>query len=290
MRAKTLSGKILAAQIKKDIAKEVQAQIAAGLPRPGLATVLVGNDPASELYVRRKGEACQEVGFVFKPYALPAQTTQAELLYLLDKLNLDPEVSGILLQLPLPKHLQTDIILEHINPDKDVDGFHSANLGKLAKGISGYFHPCTPQGIMQLLAKHITKPLSGMNAVIVGHSIIVGKPMALELLAANATVTICHAYTNRRTLKKYVKNADLLIVAVGKPNLIKGCWLKKDVIVVDVGINRLASGKIVGDVELAQAIKRAAWITPVPGGVGPMTIAVLLQNTLLAAKNQIVRS
>lgn len=280
MTAKILDGKVLAEQIFKEIGSSVKARLAKGLRAPGLAVIIVGEDQASQIYVNRKRKACSEIGFVSKDYNLSFETTELELLTLIDSLNNDVEVDGILVQMPLPKHINPIKILDYIKPDKDVDGFHPYNIGCLAEARP-ILSPCTPRGVMTLLQRNIGNDLQGIDATIIGHSNVVGKPMALELLAVNATVSVCHIFT--KDIKSYVAKADLLIVAVGKPELIKGEWIKKGAIVVDIGINRLPNGKIVGDVEFEIAKEYASWITPVPGGVGPMTVASLMENTLFAA-------
>ena len=280
MTAKMLDGKVLAAQIRQEVAVGVKARLAKGLRAPGLSVIIVGEDPASKIYVSMKRKACNELGIISKDHNLPENISEAQLLALIEQLNADVEIDGILVQLPLPKHINVTHVIDRIKPDKDVDGFHPWNLGLLVESRS-ILSPCTPRGIMTLLERNIEQDLQGINAVIIGHSNIVGKPMALELLAVNATVSICHVFTH--DLKPYVAQADLLIVAVGVSELIKGDWIKEGAIVVDVGNNRLPNGKIVGDVEFAVAKQHASWITPVPGGVGPMTVATLMQNTLLAA-------
>lgn len=281
MTAKILDGKKLAANIRADIAKKVVQRKQQGLRAPGLAVVLVGQDPASEIYVAHKRRACEEVGFTSFAYNLPSDTSQQELLNLIDKLNAENDVDGILVQLPLPEQIDKNKILDAISPDKDVDGFHPQNVGKLLQRRP-MLRPCTPLGIMTLLAE--TKiDLHGQEAVIVGASNIVGRPMAAELLLAGATVTVCHRFT--QNLADKVKQADIVIVGVGKPGIVKGDWIKPGAVVIDVGINRLDTGKLVGDVEFDIALQNAAWITPVPGGVGPMTIAALLQNTLQVAES-----
>lgn len=281
MTAQIIDGKSIAANIRKTIAAKVQQRLAKNLRAPGLAVVLVGQDPASEIYVRNKRKACEEVGFLSVAYDLPADTSQEKLLQLIEQLNNDASIDGILIQLPLPKHIDENAVLERIHPDKDVDGFHPYNLGRLAQRRP-LLRPCTPFGITKLL-ESIGVNLAGMNAVIVGASNIVGRPMALELLLAKCTTTVCHRFT--QNLPEHIKRADLLIVAIGKPGIIKSEWIKPGAIVIDVGINRLADGSLVGDLEFNSAKERASWITPVPGGVGPMTIAILLENTLFAAEN-----
>lgn len=280
MTAQIIDGKITAEQIKQEVLTGIQTRHKYGLRAPGLAVVLVGDDPASKIYVNNKRKFCLEVGMISKEFNLVATITEQELLALIEQLNNDSSIDGILVQLPLPPHINTTSILEQIRPDKDVDGFHPYNQGLLAIGHP-ILRPCTPKGIMTLLQKTNIPPLKGMNAVIVGASNIVGKPMAMELLMACCTVTICHIYT--QDVKSHVQKAELLIAAAGVPNLIKGDWIKEGAVVIDVGINHLANNKIVGDVEFAIAKERAGWITPVPGGVGPMTVATLIENTLYAA-------
>jgi len=247
---------------------------------PGLAVVLVGEDPASQVYVGRKAKACEEVGFLSREYRLPAETSEAKLLALIHDLNQDPLIHGVLVQLPLPKHIATDKIIAAIDPHKDVDGFHPYNVGGLVTG-SPLFVPCTPRGIMELIARTGIE-LSGKDAVVVGRSNIVGKPMALLLLAQNATITMCHSKT--KDLPSVTRRADVLIAAVGKPRMIKSNMVKEGAVVIDVGVNRLESGKLAGDVAFDEVAPKASYITPVPGGVGPMTIAMLMKNTLDAAK------
>lgn len=280
MAARVLDGKRIADEVLDGIGQRVRARVTRGQRRPGLAVVLVGADPASSVYVRNKRRACERVGFVTKDFDLPASIDGAELYALIDRLNVDPEVDGILVQLPLPAHIDATDLIQRIRPDKDVDGFHAENVGRLALRQPG-LRPCTPKGIMTLLA-HTDKPVRGRHAVIVGVSNHVGRPLVLEYLLAGATVTACHRFT--RDLADQVARADLLTVAVGKPGLVKGEWVKPGAVVIDVGINRLADGSLTGDVEYAAAAERASWITPVPGGVGPMTVAVLMQNTLEAAE------
>lgn len=279
MTAKILDGKATAQKQRIDIAEQVKQRRAQGLRVPGLAVVLVGEDPASKVYVNNKRLACEEVGFYAISHDLPVDTSQADLLSLIQLLNADDQIDGILIQLPLPAHINTDTVLDAIAPHKDVDGFSAVNIGLLAQRRP-YLRPCTPAGIMTLLAQ-TGADLYGLEAVIVGASNIVGRPMALELLLAGCTVTVCHRFT--KDLQQHVERADLLVAAVGKPHLISGAWVKPGAIVIDVGINRLANGTLTGDIEFETAKERAGWITPVPGGVGPMTIAQLLQNTLFAA-------
>lgn len=280
MSAKTLDGKAVAATIRENITQQVQERIAAGLRPPGLSVILLGTDPASQAYVRSKRHACKEVGFKSLAYDLPADTAQSDLLMLIEQLNADPAVDGILVQLPLGKHIRPDQIIERIHPDKDVDGFHPCNIGRLALRLP-LLRPCTPYGVITLL-QTTGQDLKGLEAVVVGASNIVGRPMVLELLLAGCTVTVCHRWT--RNLSKHVSKADILVVAAGKPHLIQGEWIKPGATVIDVGFNRQPDGTLTGDVEFESAQERAAWITPVPGGVGPMTIAILLQNTLYAAE------
>lgn len=280
MSAQLIDGKAIAASTRQQIAQRVAERAAKGLRAPGLAVILVGNDPASEVYVSHKRKDCAEVGFVSRAYDLPSETSQAQLLELIDQLNNDTEIDGILVQLPLPKHLDSSLILERIRPEKDVDGFHPYNIGRLAQRIP-LMRPCTPKGIMTLL-QSTGLELKGLNAVIVGASNIVGRPMSLELLLAGCTTTVTHRFT--KDLESHIRQADLVVVAVGKPGLVKGEWIKEGAIVIDVGINRQADGKLVGDVDFVSASERASYITPVPGGVGPMTRAGLLENTLQAAE------
>jgi len=280
MTAKLIDGKAIAAGLRQQIAKRVTERREQGLRTPGLAVILVGNDPASQVYVSHKRKDCEEVGFNSKAYDLPTDTSQDELTDLIDRLNDDPNIDGILVQLPLPAHLDASKLLERIRPDKDVDGFHPYNVGRLAQRIP-LLRPCTPKGIMALL-ESTGVDLYGMDAVIVGASNIVGRPMAMELLLAGCTVTVTHRFT--RDLPGHVGRADLVVVAAGKPGLVKGEWIKEGAIVIDVGINRQENGKLVGDVVYETALPRAGWITPVPGGVGPMTRACLLENTLYAAE------
>jgi methylenetetrahydrofolate dehydrogenase (NADP+)/methenyltetrahydrofolate cyclohydrolase len=278
MTAQRIDGKQVAQQVREQVKQGVAARLAAGSRAPGLAVVMVGEDPASAVYVGSKRNACKEVGIVSKAFDLPATTSQAELEALIDQLNTDAEVDGILVQLPLPQGLDAQAILERINPFKDVDGFHPFNMGRLAQRNPA-LRPCTPRGVITLLDS-IGLDLHGKNAVVVGASNIVGRPMSLELLLAGATTTVCHRFTN--DLKEHVQRADVLVVAVGKPDFIPGEWIKPGAVVIDVGINRLPSGQLVGDVEFDVAEQRASYITPVPGGVGPMTVATLMQNTLQA--------
>ncbi|HHJ81023.1 MAG TPA: bifunctional methylenetetrahydrofolate dehydrogenase/methenyltetrahydrofolate cyclohydrolase FolD [Candidatus Tenderia electrophaga] len=281
MTAKIIDGKAIAAAARQNVKQRVDYRLANGQRAPGLAVVLVGSDAASQVYVNSKRKSCAEVGFVSKSFDLPADASEQQLLEIIEQLNNDPDIDGILVQLPLPNHIDTEVIIEHIHPDKDVDGFHPYNIGLLAQRIPK-LRPCTPFGVMTLL-EHTGEDIRGMEAVIVGASNIVGRPMGLELLLAGCTVTTCHRFT--KNLEEHVRRADLVVVAVGKPNFIPGDWIKPGAIIIDVGINRLDTGKLVGDVEFDKAADKAGWITPVPGGVGPMTIATLLQNTLYAAES-----
>jgi methylenetetrahydrofolate dehydrogenase (NADP+)/methenyltetrahydrofolate cyclohydrolase len=276
MVAQLIDGKTISASLRKAISLEIAQKTQAGLRRPGLAVILVGEDPASLIYVRNKALACEEVGIQSFHYALPQNVSEQKLCELIEHLNQDPSVDGILLQLPLPKGLDVNRIIETIHPAKDVDGFHPYNLGRLAERRP-FLRPCTPWGIMTLLDS-IQTDYKKKHAVIVGASNIVGRPMALELLLAGCTISVCHRFT--QDLAYHVKQADLLIAAVGKPGLIKGSWIREGATIIDVGISRLSDGSIQGDVEFEEASLKAAWITPVPGGVGPMTIATLLRNTL----------
>ncbi len=274
-----IDGKAIAATLREEIQRCVQARRQAGKRPPGLAVILVGRDPASQVYVNAKRRACEQAGIRSYAHDLPGEVDQDALLELIDRLNGDPAVDGILVQLPLPAHIDPETVIERIHPDKDVDGFHPYNMGRLALRLPR-LRPCTPYGVMKLLEAIDYDP-KGRNAVIVGASNIVGRPMALELLLAGATVTVCHRFT--RDLAEQIGRAELLVAAVGKPGLIKGEWIRPGAVVIDVGINRLPDGRLTGDVEFATARERAAWITPVPGGVGPMTVAMLLYNTLWAA-------
>ena len=283
MSAEIIDGKAFAAKIRAEVAQECAAFRAQTGVQPGLAVVLVGNDAASEVYVRNKGIQAKEAGFNSLEYRLPAETTQSELLAQVAALNADPQVHGILVQLPLPAHLDADAVLNAIAPDKDVDGFHPVNVGRLWTG-NPVSIPCTPLGCA-LILKDRLGDLSGKRAIVIGRSNIVGKPMAALLLAANATVTIAHSRT--ADLAARCREADIVIAAVGKPELVRGDWLKAGATVLDVGINRIADGnktRLVGDIHFASAAEVAGAITPVPGGIGPMTIACLLRNTLACAK------
>jgi methylenetetrahydrofolate dehydrogenase (NADP+)/methenyltetrahydrofolate cyclohydrolase len=278
MTAQLIDGREVSRRIREEVRRAVAERAAAGHRRPGLAVILVGKDPASQIYVRNKRNACEEVGFLSRDYDLPASTTERELLDLISLLNDDPQIDGILVQLPLPSHIAEPVVIEAVSPLKDVDGFHPYTIGRLAQRIP-MLRPCTPYGVMKLL-EHIGVAPIGMHAVIVGASNHVGRPLALELLLAGATTTVSHRFT--RDLRHIVSEAEILAVAVGKAKLIPGDWIRPGAVVFDIGITRLADGKLCGDVDFASARERASWITPVPGGVGPMTIAMLLQNTLTA--------
>src|SRR3546814_5279078 len=280
--ARILDGKGIAEDLLDSLKVQVDARLAAGKRRPGLAVVLVGADPASQSYVRNKRRAAQKVGIQAFDHDFPDGASEAELLALIDRLNADPAVHGILVQLPLPGIPDATRLIHRIDPRKDVDGFHPENVGHLALRQFG-LRPCTPRGITTLLA-YTDRPVRGQSATIVGVSNHVGRPMALELLIAGCTTTACHKFTPPDVLRRHVGEADILVVAVGRPGLIPGDWVKPGAVVIDVGINRLDDGRLVGDVGFAEAAKRASWITPVPGGVGPMTVATLMQNTLEAVE------
>ena len=279
MSARIIDGKAIAADIRQQVKQGIDKRLEAGKRPPGLAVILVGSDPASEIYVRNKRRACEESGLLSRSWDLAEDTPQQQLLDLIDTLNDDAEIDGILVQLPLPGHIDPETIIERIHPDKDVDGFHPYNVGRLALRIP-QLRPCTPRGIITLL-DNTDEPYYGREAVVVGVSNHVGRPMALELLMAGATVTCCHRFT--KDLEKHVRSAEILVVAVGKPGLVPGEWVRPGATVIDVGIHRSDNG-LIGDVVFAAAQQRAGWITPVPGGVGPMTVATLLQNTLYAAE------
>ncbi|MDM4769864.1 bifunctional methylenetetrahydrofolate dehydrogenase/methenyltetrahydrofolate cyclohydrolase FolD [Solimonas sp. SE-A11] len=280
MSATLIDGKAVAAGVLEEVSRRIAAERAGGWRAPCLATVIVGADPASAVYVRNKVEACRKVGIDARPHELPAETGEAELLGIIGRLNQDPSVDGILVQLPLPAPIDATAVIERIHPDKDVDGFHPFNVGRLMQRIPR-LRPCTPYGVIELL-REIGESFYGRRAVIVGASNIVGRPMSMELLLAGSIVTVTHRFT--RSLAEDVGTADILVVAAGKPGLVKGEWIKPGATVIDVGINRCADGKLRGDVEFQAARERAAWITPVPGGVGPMTVAMLMRNTLQAAE------
>lgn len=279
MTARILDGRRIADDVLARVCAGVQARVEQGARAPGLAVVLVGADPASAVYVRNKRKACKQVGFESFDYDLPAGTSEAELFELVDRLNADPAVHGILVQLPLPPHVNAPALIDRIDPRKDVDGFSAINLGQLALRRFG-LRPCTPRGVMTLLG-HTDRPVRGQHAVVVGVSNHVGRPLALELLIAGCTTTCCHKFT--QGLEHYVRQGDIVIAAVGRPGIVKGDWIKSGAVVIDVGINRMDDGRLVGDVEFDEAAARASWITPVPGGVGPMTVATLMENTLEAA-------
>ena len=279
MAARLIDGRALAGTVKGGVRAQIGALAARGGRRPGLAVIRVGDDPASAVYVRGKRRACEEVGVLSLAYDLPGTTSEVQLLALIDALNHDARVDGILVQLPLPEQIGRTAVIERIVPAKDVDGFHPYNIGRLAQRIP-VMRPCTPYGVIRLL-ESIGAPFKGQNAVVVGASNIVGRPMSLELLLTGATATVCHRFTV--DLREHVSRADILIVAAGKPGLIPGEWVRPGCIVIDVGMNRLPEGHLVGDVGFAAARERAAWITPVPGGVGPMTVAMLMHNTLEAS-------
>jgi methylenetetrahydrofolate dehydrogenase (NADP+) / methenyltetrahydrofolate cyclohydrolase len=279
MTARLIDGKSLADNLLSEIKHQVEARLTAGLRAPGLAVILLGDDPASSIYVRNKRLACDKSGVISISHDLPATTSQAELVSLIDQLNEDASVDGILVQAPLPAHIDAETVIERILPGKDVDGFHPYNVGRLAVR-KPLLRSCTPYGVMRLLAS-TGESLRGKHAVVVGASNHVGRPMALELLLAGCTVTVCHSATV--DLSSHVAQADIVVAAVGRPEMVKGAWIKPGATVIDIGINRLSDGKLAGDVEFKAALERAGWITPVPGGVGPMTVATLLQNTLEAA-------
>jgi methylenetetrahydrofolate dehydrogenase (NADP+)/methenyltetrahydrofolate cyclohydrolase len=279
MAAQLIDGKSIAQTVRTEVAQGVAALRARGARVPGLAVVLIGEHPASAVYVRNKRRACEEAGLHSIAHDLPAGTSESELLRLLAALNADPAIDGILVQLPLPAQIRTRAVIEAIDPAKDVDGFHPYNLGRLAQR-EPLLRPCTPYGVMRMLSQ-LGLSVRGMEAVVVGASNIVGRPMALELLLAGATTTVCHSQT--RTLSAEVARAELLVVAVGRVDMVRGEWIRPGAIVIDVGMNRRDDGKLVGDVEFAPAAERAAWITPVPGGVGPMTVAMLMRNALEAS-------
>ncbi len=278
MSANIIDGKAVAERIKSEVRKATDVLAAAGKRRPGLAVIMVGDSAASQVYVRNKRRSCEQAGIVSSAHDLPASTSETELLELIALLNGDAAIDGILVQLPLPSQIRARAVIEAIDPGKDVDGFHPYNLGRLAQR-EPLLRCCTPYGAMKLL-ESINAKVAGMEAVVVGASNIVGRPMLLELVLAGATTTICHSRT--RDLAAVVARADLVVAAVGQPNKVRGEWIKPGAIVIDVGINRLPDGQLVGDVEYAPAAERAGWITPVPGGVGPMTVAMLMQNTLEA--------
>lgn len=281
--AERIDGVAMARKLNEETAAEVAQLVEQGAPRPGLAVVLVGNDPASEVYVGHKISACERVGITSFAHRLPADTSQADLLALIARLNADPAVHGILCQVPLPAHIDSDLVLQAIDPGKDVDGFHPVNVGRLATGVKGLV-PCTPQGVMILL-RSVLPDLTGLDALVIGRSNIVGKPVALLLLAAGCTVTIAHSRT--RNLPEIARRSDIIVAAVGQPNMVQGDWVKAGAVLIDVGINRIAGAegktRLVGDIAYDE-VQHARGVTPVPGGVGPMTIACLLANTVQAAR------
>jgi methylenetetrahydrofolate dehydrogenase (NADP+)/methenyltetrahydrofolate cyclohydrolase len=278
MTAAVIDGRELAGTVKAQVLSSIKMALARGQRPPALAVVRVGDHPASEVYVRNKRKACAEVGIRSVAHDLPHSTSEIALLALIDELNRDPDIDGILVQLPLPDQIRSTVVIERIDPVKDVDGFHPYNVGRLAQRIP-LIRPCTPYGIIKLL-EHVGAPIKGQHAVIVGASNIVGRPMSLELLLMGATTTVCHRFTT--DLAAFVRQADILVVAVGKPALVPGEWVKRGAVVIDVGMNRLEDGRLTGDVQFETALERAGWITPVPGGVGPMTVAMLMHNTLEA--------
>lgn len=283
--AKILDGKAVSQRVKNALKDETEKFVEKYGIKPGLAVVIVGDDPASRVYVNSKKKACAEIGYYSEEHALPESTTEGELLSLVEKLNGDEKIHGILVQLPLPKHIDEEKIINAINPKKDVDAFHPVNVGKIMIGNFDFL-PCTPAGVMELI-NEAGIDLTGKNCVVVGRSNIVGKPQAMLLLHKNATVTICHSKT--KNIKEITKNADVLVAAVGRAQMFDGDYIKDGAVVIDVGMNRLENKKLVGDVDFESAAKKASCITPVPGGVGPMTIAMLMKNTLTAAKNAVLR-
>jgi methylenetetrahydrofolate dehydrogenase (NADP+) / methenyltetrahydrofolate cyclohydrolase len=285
--ARLIDGKAIAHDVKSEVRAAVDALVASGQRRPGLAVVMVGDNPASAVYVRNKRASCVECGIDSVAIDLPQSTSEIELLSKIDQLNADDSIDGILVQLPLPEHIRQTEVVERLDPRKDVDGFHPYNIGRLAER-NPLIRPCTPYGVVRML-EHIGVSVKGKHCVIVGASNIVGRPMSLELLLMGATTTVTHRFTEE--LADHVRDADILIAAAGKPGLVKGEWIKPGAVVVDVGINRLGDGSLCGDVEFEVAAQRAAWITPVPGGVGPMTVAMLMKNTLEASlRRQACRS
>ncbi|WP_133138651.1 bifunctional methylenetetrahydrofolate dehydrogenase/methenyltetrahydrofolate cyclohydrolase FolD [Legionella genomosp. 1] len=281
MTAQILDGKTVASQLKLSLKEEINQRKSSGEVTPGLAVILVGNDSASEVYVANKRKACAEIGINSYAYDLPVDTDEKTLLQLIEQLNQDENTHGILVQLPLPQHINEGTIIEALSPLKDVDGFHPYNIGRLAQR-SPLLRPCTPAGIIELLRSYDI-PLWGTDALVIGASNIVGRPMMLEFLLAASTVTITHRFSNN--LEKHVRNAEIIVVATGKTDVLDTSWLSENQIIVDVGIHRLQDGSLCGDVDYKKAVEKVAWITPVPGGVGPMTIAMLLQNTLIASKH-----
>lgn len=285
MSAQILDGKSIAADIRQTVKQQVLKMTDAGERPPGLAVVLVGENPASQVYVRNKQRSCEEVGFLSELHRLAVDIPEVDLLALIDRLNEREEIDGILVQLPLPDQIDEERVIERILPTKDVDGFHPYNVGRLVLRMP-LMRPCTPKGVMTMLARTRQK-LEGLDAVIIGQSNIVGRPMALELLAARCTITVCHSRT--RDLTGKIRSADILVTAMGRPKFVQGDWIKEGAMVIDVGINRLDDGSLCGDVDFEVAAQRAGWITPVPGGVGPMTVATLLENTLQARELHVDR-
>jgi methylenetetrahydrofolate dehydrogenase (NADP+) / methenyltetrahydrofolate cyclohydrolase len=283
LSARIIDGKAIAATLQQEVRTATDGLEAQGLRRPGLAVIMLGNNPASRVYVLNKRKSCEATGIHSVAHDLPESASQAELLALINRLNHDTAIDGILVQLPLPKHIDPNAVLERIDPGKDVDGFHPYNIGRLTLGIPT-LRPCTPYGVVRML-EHIQVATRGLEAVVIGASNIVGRPMALELIQQSATVTVCRRTT--RDLAAQVRRAELLVVAMGQPEFVPGEWIREGAIVIDVGINRLPDGRLVGDVDFEKAKARAAWITPVPGGVGPMTIATLMKNTLEAAQRHL---
>ncbi|MBQ9275715.1 MAG: bifunctional methylenetetrahydrofolate dehydrogenase/methenyltetrahydrofolate cyclohydrolase FolD [Succinivibrio sp.] len=286
MSAQLIDGKLTAAQLRASLKKEVEHFTATGKRSPALAVVLVGSDPASMVYVKNKHKACEDVGIVPLSHNLPASVTQQELNELIDTLNADPQVDGILVQFPLPAHLDESAVVERISPAKDVDGFHPYNVGRLVQRIPELC-ACTPHGVMTLLRNTLGSDLRGRDALVIGASNIVGRPMALELLLAGCTVTVAHRFTKPEVLRELIGQAEILVVAVGKPRFVDGNLIKPGAVVIDVGINRTPDGKLCGDVDFESACARASYITPVPGGVGPMTVATLMENTVAAYKKHL---
>ncbi len=278
MSAQIIDGKAIAGEIRQEIKTTVSEMLSLGRRPPGLAVVLVGEDPASQVYVRNKERSCEEVGFLSELHRLPPDVSERALLKMIDDLNERDEIDGILVQLPLPEQIDEEKVIERILPTKDVDGFHPYNVGRLTLKMP-IMRPCTPKGVMTMLERTGQK-IEGMDAVIIGQSNIVGRPMAMELLAARCTITVCHSRT--KELQKKISEADIVVAAVGRPEFVQGEWIKPGAIIIDVGINRRDDGSLCGDVDYASAKEQAGWITPVPGGVGPMTIATLLENTLQA--------
>lgn len=279
MTARIIDGKAIAQEVRAEVRRSVEGMVGRGLRRPGLAVLMVGDNPASRVYVRNKRRACEECGIVSVAHDLPQSTSEMELLSRIDELNADNAVDGILVQLPLPDHIRESAVVERIDPRKDADGFHPYNVGRLAER-NPLIRPCTPYGVVRML-DHIGVSVKGQHCVVVGASNIVGRPMSLELLLMGATTTVTHRFT--RDLEAHVRMAEVLIVAAGKPGLVPGAWVREGAVVVDVGMNRREDGSLCGDVDFEGARQRAAWITPVPGGVGPMTVAMLMKNTLEAS-------